>query len=340
MKKMSIEVMEQLLKDLAANVGYELISNPFDTPFEEASIEELPESKFFFWTVPTSVLNSKEHESFRKNCVEADIIDTVCITSIPWPTDAEESVAMLLIDVTRRRRGSIKFVDATAWNFSDETDMAAVCNLLIHDLFPREDFLAFQMDQDAMDLYLDNNWYEQVCIYAACDVESLNPKDYIHKLGYDKEGMCLIADVFDIRYPIADKDITELKKSAILLSTIGKLCPQIIEPGKDTQNISVDGKMLLVPNDGYLVDFNYALQLFGKEEVLRQLPITRRITLNDMWRVVVESKGWYKDFSDEIFALYSKGKMTHDEYFALSREFGKMTDDELIALLTKKRNDE
>ena len=34
MSKMNIEVMEQLLKDLAANVGYELIPNPFDTPFE------------------------------------------------------------------------------------------------------------------------------------------------------------------------------------------------------------------------------------------------------------------------------------------------------------------
>ena len=80
MSKMNIEVMEQLLKDLAANVGYELIPNPFDTPFEEASIEGLPDSKQFFWPVPTSALNDKEHEEFRKMCVEADIIDTVCTT--------------------------------------------------------------------------------------------------------------------------------------------------------------------------------------------------------------------------------------------------------------------
>ena len=71
---MNIEVMEQLLKDLAANVGYDLIPSPFDTPFVEASVEGLPDSKQFFWTVPASVLNSKEQEEFRKMCIEADII--------------------------------------------------------------------------------------------------------------------------------------------------------------------------------------------------------------------------------------------------------------------------
>ena len=115
---MNIEVMEQLLKDLAANVGYDLIPSPFDTPFVEASVEGLPDSKQFFWTVPASVLNSKEQEEFRKMCIEADIIDTVCTTSFSWPTDENERVAILLIDVTRRRRGSIKFVDASAWNIS------------------------------------------------------------------------------------------------------------------------------------------------------------------------------------------------------------------------------
>ena len=62
MNKMNIEVKEQLLKDLAANVGYDLIPAPFNTPFEEASIEGLPDSKQFFWPVPSSVLNDKEHE--------------------------------------------------------------------------------------------------------------------------------------------------------------------------------------------------------------------------------------------------------------------------------------
>lgn len=292
MSNTNIEVMEQLLKDLAANIGYTLIPNPFDTPFEESSLEGLPDSKQFFWTVPASVLNSKEHEDFRKMCIEADIIDSVCITSFPWPSGEEDHVAILMIDVTRRRRGSIKFVDASAWDISDETDMAAVCNMLIHDLFPGEHLLAFQMNEDAMDEGLDDSWNEQVCILAACDVNSLHPSDYLLKLGYGNAGMCIVADVFDICCPVVAKDIAGLSKPAILLSTKGKLHPQIVEPGKDV-NTTLDDKMLLIPNDGFQVDFDYALQVFGKEEVLRQLPITRRITFNDMWRVQLEQSGLY-----------------------------------------------
>lgn len=292
MSNTNIEVMEQLLKDLAANVGYDLIPAPFDTPFEEASLEELPDSKQFFWTVPASVLNSKKHEDFRMMCIEADIIDTVCTTSFLWPSDEDDHVAILMIDVTRRRRGSIKFVDASEWDISEETDMAAVCNMLIHDLFPGEHHLAFQMNEDAMDEGLDDCWNEQVCLFAACDVDSLHPGDYLLKLGYGNGEMCIVADVFDIRCPVAAKDIAGLGKPAILISTIGKLRPQIVEPGKDV-NTTLDDKMLLIPNDGYQVDFDYALQVFGKEEVLRQLPITRRITLNDMWRVQLEESGLY-----------------------------------------------
>lgn len=312
MSKMNIEVMEQLLKDLAANVGYDLIPKPFDTPFVEASIEGLPDSKQFFWTVPASVLNNKEQEEFRKMCIKADIIDTVCATSLPWPIDEKDRVVILLIDVTRRRRGSIKFVDASAWDrLPDEIDMAAICNLLIHDLFPGENHLAFQMHPDAMDLGLDDCWNEQVCIYPACDVKSLHPTDYLHKLGYDKVGMCLIADVFDIRYPIATKDIAKLNKPAILLSTIGKLFPQIIGADEDAHNISLDDKMLLVPNDGYQVDFDFALQLFQKEEILRQLPITRRITGSDMWRVQIERSGLYLNESiDGLIARLTDSEMT------------------------------
>lgn len=312
MSKMNIEVMEQLLKDLAANIGYELILKPFDTPFEEVSIESLPDSKQFFWTIPASVLNNKEHEEFRKMCIEADIIDTVCTTSLPWPTDENDRVAILLIDVTRRRRGSIKFVDASIWDrLPDEIDMAAICNLLIHDLFPGENHLAFQMDEDAMDEGLDNCWNEQVCIYPACDVKSLHPSDYLHKLGYNKAGMCLIADVFDIRYPIATKDISGLNKHAILLSTIGRLSPQIVGADEDAHSISLDDKMLLVPNDGYQVDYAFALQLFQKEEILRQLPITRRITWNDMWRVQIERSGLYSEESiDDLIARLTDSEMT------------------------------
>lgn len=315
MSKMNIEVMEQLLKDLAANIGYELILKPFDTPFEEVSIESLPDSKQFFWTIPASVLNNKEHEEFRKMCIEADIIDTVCTTSLPWPTDENDRVAILLIDVTRRRRGSIKFVDASIWDrLPDEIDMAAICNLLIHDLFPGENHLAFQMDEDAMDEGLDNCWNEQVCIYPACDVKSLHPSDYLHKLGYNKAGMCLIADVFDIRYPIATKDISGLNKHAILLSTIGRLSPQIVGADEDAHSISLDDKMLLVPNDGYQVDYAFALQLFQKEEILRQLPITRRITWNDMWRVQIERSGLYSEESiDDLIARLTDSEMTSNK---------------------------
>lgn len=311
MSKMNIEVMEQLLKDLAANVGYDLIPSPFDTPFVEASVEGLPDSKQFFWTVPASVLNSKEQEEFRKMCIEADIIDTVCTTSFSWPTDENERVAILLIDVTRRRRGSIKFVDASAWNISEETDMAAVCNLLIHDMFPGEYHLAFQMNENTMDEGLDNCWNEQVCIYPACDVKSLHPNDYLHKLGYGKEGMCLISDVFDIHYPIATKDIAELDRTAIILSTIGKLAPQVIRSSDDVHNTSLDNKMLLVPDDGYQVDFDVAIKLFEKEEILRQLPITRRITWNDMWRVQIKRSGLYTKTSvpfDDLLARLTDSK--------------------------------
>lgn len=313
---MNIEVTEQLLKDLAANVGYNLIPVPFDTPFAEASIEGLPENKQFFWTVPASVLNNKEQEEFRKMCIEADIIDTVCTTSLPWPTDENERVAILLIDVTRRRRGSIKFVDASAWNISEETDMAAVCNLLIHDMFPGEYHLAFQMNPDAMDEGLDDRWNEQVCIYPVCDVKSLHPSDYLHKLGYGEEGICLIADVFDIRYPIAAKDVAGLNEPAILLSAIGKLSPLIIRSCEDIHNLSLDDKMLLVPNDGYQVDYDVAIKLFEKEEILRQLPITRRITRNDMWRVQIERSELYSKTSvpiDDLIAHLTDSKRTSNK---------------------------
>ena len=297
MSKMNIEVMEQLLKDLAANVGYELIPNPFDTPFEEASIEGLPDSKQFFWPVPTSVLNDKGHEEFRKMCVEADIIDTVCTTSFPWPSDENAHVAILLIDVTRRRRGCIKFVYADEWDISKDSDMAGVCNMLIHDLFPGEDLLAFQMNEDQMDIWLDEQWNHQVCVFAACDVTSLLPKDYLYKSGIPTDGnMCLASEVFDIRYPISAKDIAELKETAILLSTTGLLRPQLVTPSEDVS--SLDDKMLLVPETGYNVNFAVTLQQLTKEDVLRQLPISRRITVSDMWRLKLNRIGLF-DISEE-----------------------------------------
>lgn len=271
---MNIEVMEQLLKDLAANVGYDLIPAPFDTPFVEASIEGLPDSKQFFWPVPISVLNDKEHEEFRKMCVEADIIDTVCTTSLPWPSDENDHIAILLIDVTRRRRGCIKFVHADEWDISKDSDMAGVCNMLIHDLFPGEDLLAFQMDEDQMDIWLDEPWNHQVCICAACDIDSLFPKDYLYEAGIpdnDTEDVCLASKVFDIRYPVSAKNIAELKETAILISTKGLLQPQLITPGENVP--SLDNKILLVPEVSYHVDFAVALQQFCKEDIVATVAI-------------------------------------------------------------------
>ena len=291
---MNIEAMEQLLKDLAANVGYELIPHPFDMPFEEVSTEDMPDSKQFFWTVPASVLNDKEHEEFRKMCVEADIIDTVCTTSFPWPSDENDHVAILLIDVTRRRRGCIKFVHADKWDISIDSSMAGVCNMFIHDLFPGENLLAFQMDEDQMDMDLDEAWTHQVCVCAACDVDSLLPKDYLYEAGIsdvDSEDVCLAREVFDIRYPVSAKDIAELKGTAILISTRGLLSPQLVSPGESVS--SLDNKMLLTPEVGYQVDFTVALQQFCKEDVLRQLPISRRITESDVWRLKLNRAGLY-----------------------------------------------
>lgn len=187
---MNIEKKVQLLKDLAANVGYKLIPAPFDTPFVEDSLEELPfdeECKQVFWTVPESVLNSKEHEELRKKFVKADVLDSVCVTSIPWASDNDERVAILLIDLDRKRRGSLKFVDASQWDISQEMDMAAVCDLLVHDIFPGEDFLAFWLDGDVvMDEYVDNRWDEQVRVVPSGDISvrngySLLPFTYMPK---------------------------------------------------------------------------------------------------------------------------------------------------------------
>ena len=295
---MIIEEQEQLLRDLAAIVGYDLIPAPFDSPFEEASIEELPDCKQLFWPVPVSVLNDKEHEEFRKMCVEADIIDTVCTTSLSWPSDVDDHIAILLIDVTRRRRGCIKFVHADEWDISKDSDMAGVCNMLIHDLFPGQNMLAFQMNEDQMDIWLDEAWSHQVCVCATCDVDSLFPKDYLYKAGIpDDDNVCLASEVFDIRYPVSAEDIAELEGTAILLSTRGLLCPQLVRPKEDVP--SLDNKMLLVPEAGYHVDFTVALQQFCKEDVLRQLPISRRITVGDIWRLKLNCSGLYEISEEE-----------------------------------------
>ena len=320
MSKMNIEVMEQLLKDLAANVGYDLIPAPFDTPFEVASIEGLPDSKQFFWPVSTSVLNDKEHEEFRKMCVEADIIDTVCTTSLSWLSEENEYVAILLIDVTRRRRGCIKFVDSSAWDISDETDMAAVCNMLIHDLFPGEDLLAFQMNEDAMDEGLDDRWNEQVRLVSACKVrDSLLPRNYllrpVAKQGFkyvrldevfhieDLEGaktcktLCNKMPDIDFEglngFKIID-NLMELNVPAIVISACGNLHPQKVTPEKTPVVIDMNEKIVLIPRS-YLetpLDLDCCVEQLNKEMILRQLPFLpnpdARLEEDDLIGVLIE----------------------------------------------------
>lgn len=191
-------------------------------------------------------------------CVEADIIDTVCTTSLPWPSDENDHVAILLIDVTRRRRGCIKFVDSSAWDISDETDMAAVCNMLVHDLFPGVDLLAFQMNEDAMDEGLDYRWNEQVRLVSACKVrDSLLPRNYllrpVAKQGFKYVRLDEVFHIEDLegaktcktlcnKMPDIDfeelngfkfiDDLMELNVPAIVISACGNLQPQKIRPRK------------------------------------------------------------------------------------------------------------
>ena len=196
---MNIEVMEQLLKNLAANIGYELIPNPFGTPFEETSLETLPDDKQFVWPVPVSVLSDDVHKDFRKMWIDADLINTVAELSLVWPNSEEERMAILLVDITRSRRGSVKFVDASDFDINDSEYRAGVCNMLIHDQYPGEYSLAFEVCGDLKDLWLDNPWNEQVCVVPARDVESFLPNDYIVKPNVFISGEHeLLGELFDI----------------------------------------------------------------------------------------------------------------------------------------------
>ena len=86
MTKKNIEVMEQLLKNLAANIGYELIPNPFGTPFEEASLETLPDDKQFLWPVPVSVLSDDAHKDFRKMWKQNSLGYGRLMKTTEWPS--------------------------------------------------------------------------------------------------------------------------------------------------------------------------------------------------------------------------------------------------------------
>ena len=297
MDKTNIEVKEQLLKDLAANIGYELIPEPFTTPFEEDSLKTMPSIKQFIWPVPTSVLTDEAHKDFRKMWVDADLIDTVAELSWEWPSNEDDRMAILLIDFTRRRRGSVKFVDASRWDIPDETDMAAVCNMLIHDLFPGEDLLAFKMNEDAMDEGLDDRWNEQVHLVSGCEMgDSLLPQDYlprpIAKPGFryvrldsifsieDLDGASIseflfgeFANLDSIREFELHDNVLELKVPAIVVSAIGNFHPQKVLPGTTSANVDLNEKIVLIPHS-YIqnLDLDYLMEQLEKESTIRQLP--------------------------------------------------------------------
>ncbi len=302
--------IEQLLKDLAANVGYVLISAPFDTPFNKTSIERLPDSKQLFWTVPASVLNDKEHEQFRVMCINADIIDTVCMTSFPWPSNEEDQVAIILVDLTCRRRGCIKFVDASRWNIADETGMAAVCNMLIHDLFPGEDFLAFQMAEDVMDEDVDERWDEQVRLVSALHINSsLASQNYILKpvarQGFVYKRLDEIFNIIDLAGAnfatkiqtsiggyIGHNDMLELTVPSIVVSAFGDLQPQKVIPNGNSVNVDLNEKIALIPWLSNDIDLDYLVEQLSKESTLRQLPFlpypNARLDEMQLWRVLIE----------------------------------------------------
>lgn len=302
--------IEQLLKDLSANVGYVLISAPFDTPFNKTSIERLPDSKQLFWTVPASVLNDKEHEQFRVMCINADIIDTVCMTSFPWPSNEEDQVAIILVDLTCRRRGCIKFVDASRWNIADETGMAAVCNMLIHDLFPGEDFLAFQMAEDVMDEDVDERWDEQVRLVSALHINSsLAPQNYILKpvarQGFVYKRLDEIFNIIDLAGAnfatkiqtsiggyIGHNDMLELTVPSIVVSAFGDLQPQKVIPNGNSVNVDLNEKIALIPWLSNDIDLDYLVEQLSKESTLRQLPFlpypNARLDEMQLWRVHIE----------------------------------------------------
>ncbi len=286
MSKMNVEVMEQLLKDLAANVGYDLIPAPFDTSFEEASLDTLPDYKQFVWPVPASVLVDDVHKDLRKMLIDADLIDTVVELKLDWPHSKDDHMAILLLDVARSRSGCVKFVDATDFNLTDSEMMAGVCNMIIHDQYPGDDLLSFQVNGDVMDLWLSNPWNEQVSVVSAENIKTFLPGDYIVKYSTFLMGEHeLLGELMDIYEPSELEN--GIKRTAIAISTRGKLSPMKIEP-KDFSAIgSLKDKMILVPIKEYY-NLDYVLESLTREEVVRQLPINRRIFKDDIWRVNIE----------------------------------------------------
>ncbi|MBQ8462556.1 MAG: hypothetical protein IJ544_00360 [Prevotella sp.] len=250
---MNIEVMEQLLKDLAANVGYELIPNPFDTPFDMESLKVLPDAHKIIWPVDEFVLNSTDTKDLRERFVNADFIDSIVLLSHTWPIEMnvvpshiideditpierlvtetqtffqEHHIVMLLIDTTRSRRGCIKFVNAQAWDLSKQEDIPAVCNLIVHDLFPGEQLLAYPMDVNLSD-ELEELWEESVAISSAFHVHSWLPSAYIPKGGRKRSYLSNLVDDLGV-YLSSVKQLMEQGVDAKIVRQI-EYCQNCVE---------------------------------------------------------------------------------------------------------------
>jgi hypothetical protein len=57
----------------------------------------------------------------------------------------------------------------------------------------------------------------------------------------------------------------------------------------------LDDKIILIPTEEY-INLDYVLEQFSKEEVIRQLPIHRKIFVDDVWRVNI-------DVCDQLYLL-------------------------------------
>jgi hypothetical protein len=253
MSNTNIEVMEQLLKDLAANVGFELIPNPFETPFEMEKLKILPDAPKIIWPIDESVLNSPETKALRERLVNADYIDTIMLLSHDWPIEINDvqsehptedmtpfdrlemytqtilckhHITLLLIDTTRSRRGCIKFVNAQAWDLANQDDLPAVCNLIVHDLFPGEQLLAYPMDVNLSD-ELEELWEESVAISSAYHVHSWLPSSYIPESGGKRAYLSNMVADLETDLPT----VQQLKELGADVKTIRQLerCQNYIE---------------------------------------------------------------------------------------------------------------
>ena len=99
---------------------------------------------------------------------------------------------------------------------------------------------------------------------------------------------------------------------------MGKLNPLKIEYKGEPITLSLKDKMVLIPEVDDCYDLDRVVEMFANEEVLRQLPISRRINWHDMFNLKINYSGslrvpedeWnkrrYKDFQEWIESLKSQ----------------------------------